>query len=132
MKEDRSLYPPLNSEGKIDVDLSSHKYVKLWHGPQHPGTTGNMSLELTLLGDEIMDCETHVGYLHRGFEKLMERRKWIQCFPIVCRITVPEPDHNEYCFAAGVEELAGIEIPETAKWLRTLTLEMARLQSYLM
>lgn len=132
IQEDRSLYPPLNNEGKIDVDLSSHKYVKLWHGPQHPGITGNMSLELTLLGDEIMDCETHVGYLHRGFEKLMERRKWIQCFPIVCRITVPEPDYNEYCFAAGVEELAGIEIPETAKWLRTLTLEMARLQSYLM
>ncbi|MBN2777262.1 MAG: hypothetical protein JXR36_06455 [Bacteroidales bacterium] len=132
IKEDRSLFPEKNEQGKIDIDLSSHKYLKLWHGPQHPGITGNMSLEITLLGDEVMDCETHVGYLHRGFEKLMERRKYIQCFPIVCRVAVPEPDFNEYCFASAMEELAGIEIPESAKWLRTLVLEMARLASYLM
>ena len=129
--EDRTLFPEKNSEGKIDVDYSSHKFMKIWHGPQHPGITGNMSLELTLLGDEVMDCETHVGYLHRGFEKLMERRKYIQCFPIVCRVAVPEPDFNEYCFASAMEELAGIEIPEAAEWLRTLVLEMSRLQSYL-
>ena len=132
IKEDRSLFPETNKDGKIDIDLSSHKYVKLWHGPQHPGITGNMSLEITILGDEVMDCETHVGYLHRGFEKLMERRKYIQCFPIVCRVAVPEPDFNEYCFATAMEELAGIEIPESAKWLRTLVLEMGRLSSYLM
>lgn len=132
LNQDRSLFPPNRPDGTIDVDLSSHKYLKIWHGPQHPGITGNMSLELTLLGDEVMDCETHVGYLHRGFEKLMERRKYIQCFPIVCRVAVPEPDFNEYCFASAMEELAGIEIPEAAKWLRTLVLEMARLQSYLM
>ncbi|HUW06072.1 MAG TPA: hypothetical protein VMW01_07410 [Williamwhitmania sp.] len=132
INEDRSLFPPKNKDGKIDVDLSSGKYLKLWHGPQHPGITGNMSLELTVLGDEVMDCETHVGYLHRGFEKLMERRKYIQCFPIVCRVAVPEPDFNEYCFASGLEELAGIEVPEAAQWLRTLVLEMARLQSFLM
>jgi NADH-quinone oxidoreductase subunit D len=89
-------------------------------------------LELILQGDEVMSCKTHVGYLHRGFEKLMERRKFIQCFPLVCRIAVPEPDFNEYCFAASVEELAGIEIPETAKWMRTLILEMSRLTSFLM
>lgn len=130
--EDRSLYPPTKPDGTIDIDLSSHKYLKIWHGPQHPGITGNMSLELTLLGDEVMACETHIGYLHRGFEKLMERRKYIQCFPLVCRVAVPEPDFNEYCFASAMEELAGIEIPEAAKWLRTLVLEMARLQSYLM
>ena len=130
--QDRSLFPPRNKDGRIDVDLLSHKFLKIWHGPQHPGITGNMSLELTVQGDEVMDCETHVGYLHRGFEKLMERRKYIQCFPLVCRITVPEPDYNEYCFAAGVEELSGIKIPETAEWIRTLVLEMSRLQSYLM
>jgi NADH-quinone oxidoreductase subunit D len=132
IKEDRSLFPEKNKDGKIDIDLSSHKFVKLWHGPQHPGITGNMSLEITILGDEVMDCETHVGYLHRGFEKLMERRKYIQCFPIVCRVAVPEPDFNEYCFATAMEELAGIQIPESARWLRTLVLEMGRLSSYLM
>ena len=115
-----------------DLDLKSGKYVKIWQGPQHPGVTGNMSLEILLEGDEIMKCDTHVGYLHRGFEKLMERRKYIKCFPIVCRICVPEPDTNEYLFATAAEDLGGIEIPERAKWLRALNLEMARLGATIM
>ena len=128
----RDKFPDKNPDGTNIIDLESHKFIKIWQGPQHPGITGNMSLELILQGDEVMKCTTHVGYLHRGFEKLMERRKFIQCFPLVCRIAVPEPDFNEYCFAATVEELGGIEIPETAKWMRTLILEMSRLTSFLM
>ena len=128
---DRSKYPEM-VDGKPVVDLDSGKYVKIWHGPQHPGITGNMSLELTLCGDEVVECKTHVGYLHRGFEKLMERRLWIQNFPVVCRIAVPEPAFNEYLYAAAVEELAGIEVPERAQWIRTLNLEMMRLASFLM
>jgi len=108
-------------------DLASGKYLKIWQGPQHPGVSGNMALELTVEGDIVRDCRAHVGYLHRGFEKLMERRKYMNCFPIVCRICVPEPDFNEHLFASAVEELAGIEIPERAKWIRTLTLELARI-----
>lgn len=128
---DRSAFPDIGEDGKLNIDLDSQKYVKVWHGPNHPGVTGNMSLELTLSGDEVIDAKTHVGYLHRGFEKLYERRSYIQCFPTVCRMCVPESDSNEYNLAAGIEELAGIEIPENAKWLRTLTLEMSRLQSLL-
>jgi NADH-quinone oxidoreductase subunit D len=118
--------------GKSEIDLSSGKYLKLWQGPQHPGVTGNMALEVTLSGDEVVDLKTHLGYLHRGFEKLIERRKFIQNFTIVCRICVPEPDTNEYLYAAAVEELAGIKVPEKATWLRTLTMEMSRLTSFLM
>ncbi|MBF0254917.1 MAG: NADH-quinone oxidoreductase subunit D [Gammaproteobacteria bacterium] len=129
---DRSQYPQPGPDGKLDIDLTSGKYLKLWQGPNHPGITGNMSVELTVCGDEVVEGKTHVGYLHRGFEKLMERRTFIQCFPIVCRICVPEPDFNEYCYAAAVEELAGIEIPEQARWIRTLILEMGRINSYLM
>jgi NADH-quinone oxidoreductase subunit D len=131
-EKNRSLFPEKKNDGTIDIDLSSHKFTKVWQGPNHPGITGNMSLELTLLGDEIMESKTHVGYLHRGFEKLMERRRFINNFPLVCRICVPEPDFNEYCYAAALEQLAGVEIPENAQWIRTLILEMARLQSYLM
>ncbi len=111
-----------------------HRRVQLWFGPQHPGTTGNMSVQAWLEGDTLTGGITHVGYLHRGFEKLMERRKFIQSFPIVCRICVPEPDTNEYLLAAGLEELAGMdgEIPERGRWIRTLVLEMSRLQMNLM
>jgi len=129
---DRSQYPTARADGTLDIDLTSGKYLKLWQGPNHPGITGNMSVELTVCGDEVVEGKTHVGYLHRGFEKLMERRTFIQCFPIVCRICVPEPDFNEYCYAAAIEELAGIEVPERANWIRTLILEMGRINSYLM
>ena len=128
---DRSKYPQVKENGELDIDLNSHKFVKLWHGPNHPGVTGNMSIELTVSGDEVVKAKTHVGYLHRGFEKLMERRLYIQCFPTCIRMCVAEPDYNEYLLARSVEELSGIEIPETAAWLRTLVLEMARLQSLL-
>jgi NADH-quinone oxidoreductase subunit D len=129
-ESDFSVATPSVSEPVID--LSSGKYLKLWQGPQHPGITGNMALELTVCGDEVVEGRTHVGYLHRGFEKLMERRSFIQVFPIVCRVCVPEPDFNEYCYAAAIEELAGLEVPERANWIRTLILEMGRLNSYMM
>jgi len=121
----------MGADGKLDVDLDSQKYIKVWQGPNHPGVTGNMSLELTIGGDEVVEAKTHVGYLHRGFEKLFERRKYIQCFPTCIRMCVPEADSNEYCLATGTEELGGIEIPDMAKWLRMLALEMARLQALL-
>jgi NADH-quinone oxidoreductase subunit D len=129
---DRSQYPQPGPDGKLEIDLETGKYLKLWHGPNHPGITGNMSVELTLCGDEVVEGKTHVGYLHRGFEKLMERRTFIQVFPIVCRVCVPEPDFNEWCWAQAVEELAGIEAPEMAQWIRTLILEMGRFNSYMM
>lgn len=128
----RAKTPYVAPEERAVPDLDSGKYLVMWQGPNHPGITGNMSLRLVIEGDTVVDCETHVGYLHRGFEKLMERRLWMQNFPLVCRIAVPEPDFNEYCYAAALEELAGIEVPDKAVWLRTLSLEMIRLASFLM
>ncbi len=128
---DRSKYPEKRADGTNVIDMDSEKYVKVWQGPNHPGVTGNMSLELTLSGDEVVEAKTHVGYLHRGFEKLFERRLYMQVMPTCIRMCVPESDSNEYCLAASVEELAGIEIPEYAKWLRMVALEMARLQMLL-
>lgn len=109
-----------------------NKIIKIFHGPQHPGITGNMSVELELLGETIQKATTHVGYLHRGFEKLIERRTVIQAFTIVCRICVPEPDPNEENFARCVESLTGIEISEKAKYIRVMVLEMARLSAQML
>lgn len=110
------------------------KAVHLWVGPQHPGMTGNMAVEVWMEGDTILKGSTHVGYLHRGFEKLMERRTFYQAWTLVCRICVPEPDTGEYLVCAGLEELSGLaeEVPERAQWIRTLTMEMSRLAALLM
>jgi NADH-quinone oxidoreductase subunit D len=93
-----------------------------------------MAMQIWVEGDTINRGITHVGYLHRAFEKLIERRTFYQAFPVVCRICVPEPDTNEYLLAAAVEELAGIsgDVPPRAQWIRTLVLEMSRLAALLM
>jgi NADH-quinone oxidoreductase subunit D len=113
----RDKFPQKNPDGTNIIDLESHQFIKVWQGPNHPGITGNMSLELVIQGDEVMSCKTHVGYLHRGFEKLMERRRFIQCFPICVRVAVPEPDFNEYCLSATIEELSGIQMSRLTSFL---------------
>jgi len=106
------------------------KETTLYLGPQHPGITGNIMVKLKVAGDTVVKAETHVGYLHRAFEKLMEQRTWIQCFPIVCRICVPEPDPNEENLARAIEEIEVREVPERAKYIRVMVLELARLATY--
>jgi len=105
--------------------------LELYFGPQHLGMIGNFSITLTVEGDRIVRAVANPGYLHRGFEKLMELRTWIQNFPMVCRMNVVEPDSMEMIYAMGVEKLAGIEVPERAQFVRSIYLEMARVQSHL-
>jgi NADH-quinone oxidoreductase subunit D len=105
--------------------------LELYFGPQHMGMVGNMSITLKVEGDRILEAQTNPGWLHRGFEKLMEYRTWIQNFPMVCRINVIEPDSMEMVYAMGVEKLAKIEVPERANYIRTIVLELSRLSSHL-
>lgn len=100
-------------------------------GPQHPGVTGNMSYHIWAEGDTIIKIEPNLGYLHRGFEKLIELRHWIKNFPLILRICVPEPDVNEVLYAMAVEELNEIDVPERAQYIRIIVLELARLAAYL-
>ncbi|MCK4226076.1 NADH-quinone oxidoreductase subunit D [candidate division WOR-3 bacterium] len=105
--------------------------LELYFGPQHLGMVGNFSITLKVEGDRILEATSNPGYLHRGFEKLMEYRTWIQNFPLVCRINVVEPDHMEMVYAMAVEKLASIEVPERAHWIRSIYLELARVGSHL-
>jgi len=105
--------------------------LELYFGPQHLGMVGNFSITLKVEGDRILKATANPGYLHRGFEKLMEGRSWIQNFPMVCRINVVEPDHMEMVYAMAVEKLAGIEVPERAQFVRSIYLELARVGSHL-
>ncbi len=132
-KPDEKLLPSQTVTEDTEIDLSSHKYQKIWLGPNHPGVTGNMAIELTVQGTTVMRAKTHVGYLHRGFEKLIERRLFVQGFPTSIRMCVAEPDTNEYFIARSTEELSGYAdaVPEYANWLRMLSLEMARLAGLL-
>lgn len=105
--------------------------LEMYFGPQHLGMVGNFSITLKVEGDSIVEATANPGYLHRGFEKLMELRSWIQNFPMVCRINVVEPDSMEMIYAMGVEKLAGLEVPERAHYVRSIYLELARVGSHL-
>ena len=117
-----------NSNNRRDV---SARELELYFGPQHLGMVGNFSITLKVEGDRILEATANPGFLHRGFEKLMEYRTWIQNFPLVCRINVVEPDHIEMIYAMGVEKLANIEVPERAHYVRSIYLELARIGSHL-
>ena len=108
------------------------KQVKLFLGPQHPGMHGNSSIHMYVEGDIIKRSYLLPGMLHRGFEKTMENRTWMNNIGIIPRICVPEPDPNEMVFATNAETLAGIDVPERAHWIRMLILELARLAAHLM
>ena len=106
--------------------------VKLFLGPQHPGMHGNYSVHMYVQGDIINKARPMPGMLHRGFEKLMERRHWMSNLALIPRICVVEPDINEMVYAMGIEALADIEVPEKAHWIRMIILELARLAIHMM
>ncbi len=109
----------------------SPRELELYFGPQHLGMVGNFGITLTVEGDTILEAKANPGYLHRGFEKLMEYRTWIQNFPLVCRLNVIEPDSMEMVYSMAVEKLAKIEVPERAHYIRSIYLELARVGSHL-
>lgn len=108
----------------------SHEY-ELNFGPNHPGIEGNYALQVRLHADTVTWAHADAGYLHRGFEKLMEGRLWIQNIALVPRICVPDPVPMEVCYSLAIEDIGGLEVPERAKWLRVLQLELSRIAAHL-
>ncbi len=108
----------------------SHEY-ELNIGPNHPGIEGNYAFKLRLHGDRVIEGRADAGYLHRGFEKLMEGRLWIQNLAITPRICVPDPVPMEVSYCLAVEDLCGLEVPPRAQWLRVLQLELSRIAAHL-
>ena len=101
-------------------------------GPQHPAAHGVLRLILELTGEEIIRADPHVGLLHRGTEKLIEYKTYLQALPYFDRLDYVSMMTNEQCFSLAVEKLLNIEIPERAKWIRTLFGEITRILNHLM
>ncbi len=113
------------------ANAPENREYNMFIGPNHPGIEGNFALKLMVEGDTIVKAKTEAGFLHRGFEKLMEERLFIQNIAIVCRICVPDPDPNEENYARAIETIANIEVPRRAQFIRVLVLELSRIGSHL-
>ena len=100
-------------------------------GPQHPSAHGQMRLVLELQGEEIVKSRPHIGYLHRGMEKMAENMIYNEFLPTTDRMDYIAATSNNYGFALAVEKLLDIEVPRRAEIIRTMLLEINRIMSHL-
>jgi len=101
-------------------------------GPQHPAAHGVLRLVLELDGEVVERVDPHIGLLHRGTEKLIEYKTYLQAIPYFDRLDYVAPMNQEHAFAMCVEKLAGIEVPRRAQLIRVLYSEIGRILSHLL
>jgi len=101
-------------------------------GPQHPALKEPESFYFTVDGEVVIDVEPKIGYNHRGIEKAMESRTYIQNLYITERVCGICSNAHQVAYTGSVEEVGGIEIPERAKWIRVFVQELERLHSHLL
>ena len=101
-------------------------------GPQHPAAHGVLRLILEMDGEIIERADPHVGLLHRGTEKLIEHKTYVQAVPYFDRLDYVSPMCQEHAFALGVEHLMGIDVPRRGQQIRVLFSEITRILNHLL
>jgi len=101
-------------------------------GPQHPSTHGVFRMVLQVDGEKILDCEPHIGYLHRGSEKLCEGEQYHQVITLFDRMDYIANFNNEMVYCMAVEKLMGLTVPPRAEFVRVILCELNRIASHLL
>jgi NADH-quinone oxidoreductase subunit D len=101
-------------------------------GPQHPAAHGVLRLVLELDGEIVERVDPHIGLLHRGTEKLIEYKTYLQAIPYFDRLDYVAPINQEHAFCLAIEKLAGIEVPRRASIIRVLYSEIGRILNHLL
>ncbi len=111
------------------VEIDSHS---INFGPQHPAAHGVLRLILELDGEVVERADPHIGLLHRGTEKLIEYKTYMQAVPYFDRLDYVSPMCEEHAFALAVEKLLGITVPDRGQWIRVLFAEITRVLNHLL
>jgi NADH-quinone oxidoreductase subunit D len=119
--------PKLHSTREVEISNYSLNF-----GPQHPAAHGVLRMVMELDGEVIERVDPHIGLLHRGTEKLMEHKTYLQCVPYLDRLDYVSPMNYEHAFALAVERLLGLEVPRRGQYLRVLWCEITRIANHLM
>ena len=101
-------------------------------GPQHPAAHGVLRLVLELDGEVVARVDPHIGLLHRGTEKLIEHKTYLQAIPYFDRLDYVAPMNQEHAFCLAAEKLLGIEVPRRGQLIRVLYCEIGRILSHLL
>ena len=110
----------------------SNKTVTVNFGPVHPAAHGVLRLLLDLDGEVVERADPHIGLLHRGTEKLIEHKTYLQAIPYFDRLDYVAPMNQEHAFALAIEKLIGAEVPKRGQYIRVLFAEIGRLLSHLL
>ena len=117
------------------VDVSDETQIKPFtfnFGPQHPAAHGVLRLVLEMDGEVVDRADPHIGLLHRGTEKLIEYKTYMQALPYFDRLDYVAPMNQEHVFALATEKLLGIKVPERAQYIRVLFAEHGRILNHLL
>ncbi|MGH6877153.1 MAG: NADH-quinone oxidoreductase subunit D [Rhizomicrobium sp.] len=111
--------------------LDDRRMTLNW-GPQHPAAHGVLRLVMELDGEIVTRIDPHIGLLHRGTEKLIEHKTYLQALPYFDRLDYVAPMNQEHAFSLAVERLLGIGVPKRAQYIRVLFCEIGRLLNHLL
>jgi NADH-quinone oxidoreductase subunit D len=100
-------------------------------GPAHPAMHGIIRIILTLDGENVVDAQVEIGYLHRAFEKMSEQSGYLQVIPYTDRLNYVSPIINNVGYCMAVEKLFGIEVPERTQYIRVILSELSRVSDHL-
>jgi len=106
------------------------KNYNLNFGPQHPAAHGVLRMVLEMDGEVIDRADPHIGLLHRGTEKLIEHKTYVQAVPYFDRLDYVSPQNQEHAFVLATEKLLGVEVPRRAQYLRVLFAEIGRILNH--
>ena len=125
-RQQRSYIAGQAADARINVELETEG-MTLNLGPQHPATHGTLRLVARLDGEQVIEAEPVMGYMHRGYEKLAEVRTYPQVTTLINRIDWLGSFANEVPFILAAEKLMEIEAPPRAQWIRTVLFELSRI-----
>jgi NADH-quinone oxidoreductase subunit D len=108
------------------------KPVTMNFGPQHPAAHGVLRLVLEMDGEVIERADPHIGLLHRGTEKLIEHKTYLQALPYFDRLDYVSPMNQEHAWALAIERALGIEAPRRAQYIRVLYCEIGRILNHVL
>ena len=108
------------------------KSLNLNFGPQHPAAHGVLRLILELDGEVVEKADPHIGLLHRGTEKLIENKTYMQAVPYFDRLDYVAPMNQEHAFALAVEKILKIDVPLRAQHIRVIFCEIGRILSHIL
>lgn len=108
------------------------KILNINFGPQHPAAHGVLRLILEIVGERILYCDPHIGLLHRGTEKLIEQKPYIQSLPYFDRLDYVSMMVQEHAYSLAIEKLLHCNIPQRAQYIRVLFSEITRILNHIM